>query len=291
MKKKVQIMWLSLLVILVAGIGSVQAAEATITWDVNSYYDGPTFTVTNAGTLWYFGKDYPSASVAGTETIEDITQTAQKERSFTAYSETTTVSGTASGSLLTNGASNTVSSEVTQSGSNIYFDQVSQTISSSIKRSFTVEANAEVTIESLIADIDTLINWAIADSGISSSSYSISASVTLLAGDVNNSSVDSADFTEVLYLNEENGYSGTITFTSSDKVVFYNLITSLTIKTNLSNFDSATGETGETLDVGSIGLTMNTTMSATSAVPVPGSMFLLFSGVSGLAAVLRRSKN
>lgn len=294
MKKKVQVMWLSIMLILLAGIGSIQAAEATINWDVNPAYDGPTYSVSNAGTLWYFGYPFPNASIAATETKTQLSESAYKEGSLTYNSETTTVSGTAGGSYLTNGVSNTVFSGVTQSGSNIYFDQVSQNISSSIKRSFTVETNAEVTVDCLIADIDALINWALIGSGLdlSNSSYSISGNVTVLAGAVNSSSVNVSDFTEVLSLNEENDYSGTIVFTADENVMFYNLITSLTLKTGLSNFDSSSGATGMSLDVGSIGaLTLETTMSATSAVPVPGSMFLLFSGVAGLAAVLRRSKN
>lgn len=293
MKKKFQAAWLLLMFILVVGMGSVQAAEATINWDVNSNYDGATYSVINGGTLWYFGGSYPYASIISQNASSQVNQAANLTGSFSNNGETTNVSGTAGGSYLDNGLSNTVSAEVIQTGSNIYFDQATQTISSALKRSFSIEPNAEVSISTLLGgDIDALINWALVESGISYSSYNISASVQLLAGGVNDSSIDISDYTKTLILDVDEGEtSGSISFISDENVIFYNLITSLTITTAFSNFDSATGETGITLDLSNIGpLTVETTLVATTT-PVPGSMFLLFSGFAGLAAVLRRSKN
>jgi hypothetical protein len=289
MKKKFQAAWLFLMLILLVGIGGAQAAEATINWDVNSNYDGGNYQVLNAGHLWYWdGSAYYDSNIVANNTKTE--GTANQTGSVNYNSESITVSGTAGGSYLESGLTNTVSAEVTQSGDHVYFDQVSQTISSSLKRSFSVEANAEVTVDALLGNIDDLITWALVESGISYSSYTVSASLKVLAGEVSSNDVNVSDLSYETILNEENGYSDTIVFTSNSNVVFYNLVTSLTITTDLSNFDSATGETGITLDVSKIGdLTMVTEVSAVST-PVPGSMFLLFSGFTGLAAILRRRK-
>jgi hypothetical protein len=289
MKKKFQAAWLFLMLILLVGIGGAQAAEATINWDVNSNYDGGNYQVLNAGHLWYWdGSAYYDSNIVANNTKTE--GTANQTGSVNYNSESITVSGTAGGSYLESGLTNTVSAEVTQSGDHVYFDQVSQTISSSLKRSFSVEGNAEVTVDALLGNIDDLITWALVESGISYSSYTVSASLKVLAGEVSSNDVNVSDLSYETILNEENGYSDTIVFTSNSNVVFYNLVTSLTITTDLSNFDSATGETGITLDVSKIGdLTMVTEVSAVST-PVPGSMFLLFSGFTGLAAILRRRK-
>lgn len=294
MKKRLQVIWLSLMLILLAGIGSVQAAGVQITWDADPTYDFISYQVNNSGVLRYINQGYSFKDLASEDDNSAVLDAeANVDATFTHGSETTIVSGRAGGSYLSvqggdagDGVKNTAFAGVTQAtDTNIYFDTVTQYISSNVKRSFKVEGNAEVTVTSKFED---LIDWTAFDDGdFTNTSYSIIGTVTVLPSIA--AAQAGQDTAKMITLEDFDEYgTGTITFTPVDGVEYYRLYTTLIIKTELNNV--LFPNLGQTLDVGNIGeLTLTTTVTA-SAVPVPGSMILLFSGVAGLAALLRRSK-
>jgi hypothetical protein len=269
--------------------------------------------VENAGSLVSYESryNYSNVAVGGDKRSTALGAAANSTYTdeFGNNSGSISLSGNAEGSVISNGISNSVSAAITTTDYNgsQYIQGVSQAISSSLTRSFSVEANAEVTINASIEGItEDFINWAIynydwdADPSTPNNPYSswsdyrITASVTVIPGVVVNAGT--VDIPAPLNLNEDTT-SGTLSFIAADDPdnpdLYYKLITSLTIETRVSNFDNQYpgGSLGELPDVGTIGpLIMETTASATSA-PVPGSMILLFSGFAGLTAVLRRRKN
>nr|WP_320014143.1 VPLPA-CTERM sorting domain-containing protein [uncultured Desulfobacter sp.] len=288
MKKNLQVICLSLMLILLAGIGIVQAAGVQINWDYDSSYDDSTYLVSHNGYLWYLGGSYPNTNLNSTSSSSELGVSADLTGTLTSNSETTTVYGTAGGSHLVDGVSNTVFAEVTQTGNNIYFEGVTQTISSGVERSFSVEANSEVTVTAELADFEDLINWTLVASGVNNTSYNISATVNVMPD--GEAAAQSLDVLRSISLDDFVDGVGTIVFNPVAGVDFYRLSTNLILETELANVDSAGPTIGTALDVGSIGeLTLNTMVSA-NAVPVPGSIILLLSGFAGLAALLRRSK-
>jgi hypothetical protein len=86
--------------------------------------------------------------------------------------------------------------------------------------------------------------------------------------------------------------SGSISFLAdNDTDIYYRLTAHIALDTRVQNLYPALGygPLGPLPDVGDIDTLMTTTVSQ-SPVPIPGSVFLLFSGLAGLATLRRRKK-
>ena len=104
----------------------------------------------------------------------------------------------------------------------------------------------------------------------------------------------SADIPDPILLDENNLSGSSIFIADADPDIFYRLIAGITIDTRLQNLSLQGGPLGPLPDVGSIGtqgdpLLMTTTVSQ-APVPIPGTVILLLSGLTGLITLRHRRK-
>jgi hypothetical protein len=300
MKDKLKMVWLSLLCLSVAA--GVHAAP--VNWDVVPV--SAEYKISENGAIFWFPTAPPGGlSNYGTkQTSTEIINPAEdkNDEGFGGYAGEATFYTMGGGEIAPNGIVNKVAAEVSHNlpKPGNYISDGGQLVQSVITRNFSADLGAQVSVET---DITGLINWAdqnydwdINAAILPDESYfgsQITAMISFLPLDFENQ-VMAAEIPQPITLDKDS-LTGSTSFTADvdPTLGYYAMTASITIETVLANLDSSNGPLlGDLPNLGQIGEDGNpllmTTMVNQNAVPIPGSLVLLFSGFLGLVVLRKR---
>jgi hypothetical protein len=274
-----------------------------VTWDLGAGYNIPTttgqFAIPSLGgtiiidkfNLPSFNGSQPDSGFTSGVLPAGVSDTA----SWSGSGSSITWNATAGGGVLPNGvtANGSVDTQYNLNSLNYGINLGYQNSISTVQRSFLPVLGEEVTVSASFAG---LANWPTLgdpNSDFLYNTYKISGLVYVTPYLVGGSQAGAAS---IINLNNTT-WSGSFNFTHTNPNVYYVLYAQLTLETYLQNATypplnwgalnpNSNSSDGSHSIAGNSPFQLNATV--VSAVPIPGSLILLVSGVAGLVAIKRR---